>query len=501
MDENTVFQAPRVSGVQPQSPPLPPAPTSQIPQGPTSIPPQNPQGEPSVPPINPQDQVPQKPPGERRLPSFSVSTIIKIIIGLAVISVILFLIFGVIIPLFAKKSPGKAELTYWGLWEDKSVIQPVIDDFNKKYPDIKINYVKQNIKQYRKKLSARFENNTGPDVFLFHNTWVPMFSDILLPIPTDTISKKDFESSFYPVVQKDLIKNGAIYGIPTEIDTLALYANTDIFQAAGIQVPQTWEDFNNVSRILTVTDETGRIKTAGAALGTFENMAHAPDIISMLFAQNGADIKNFSSKPKNASEALIFYTSFATGDQRVWDSSLDNSMLAFAKENVAMYFGFSWDYFTIKAINPDIKIEVHPVPRINNRNMTTASYWNAGVSAKSKYQKEALVFLKFLTSKESQEKLYSIESKTRFFGEPYARKDLAQKLKDSIAYPFVSQGNNAVSSFFAADTYDEGLNSQMNAYLKNAINSMISENSTSSETAVSTLSQGVSQVLSQYGLQ
>ncbi len=496
MNENTVFQNP-----QTQPPAQTPVP-SAIPPSPPPVPPPTPpplQPPSSETPLPPQDGIPEGFSGGPGLPSFSASTIIKIVIGLAVLAIILFLIFGVFLPLFSKKSEGKAEITYWGLWEEKSTVQPIIDDFNKKYPNIKVEYIKQDIKQYRKKLSARFENNTGPDVFLFHNTWLPMFSDILSPLPEDVISKKEFESSFYPVAQKDLIKNGAIYGIPTQIDTLALYTNTDIFQSAGASVPQTWEELNNISRTLTVVDETGRIKTSGATLGTFENIAHAPDIISMLFALNGADIKDLSSKPKHSSEALMFYTSFATGDQKVWDAGLDNSKLSFAKGEAAMYFGFSWDYFIIKAINPDINLEIHPIPKVNNVSITVASYWNAGVSSKSKNKKEALLFLKFLTSEETQEKLYSLESKTRLFGQPYARKNSASKLNNSIIAPFVSQADNAVSSFFASDTYDEGLNSQMNAYLKNTINSMISENRTSAETAVSTLSKGVSQVLSQYG--
>lgn len=498
MDENTVFQAPSAGQPDQQMPAQNASEQVQnqfSPQAPEPIIPTS-----TPPPPEPliQENYPTSLSGGGSSP-FSVGTIIKIVIGLGIIAIVLFLIFAVIIPIFSKKSAGKAEILYWGLWEDKSIIQPVIDDFNKKYPDIKISYVKQDVKQYRKKLSARFDNNTGPDIFQFHNSWVPMFSSVLLPLSTDTISKKDFESSFYPVVQKDLTRSGAIYGLPMEMDTLSLYANTEIFQSAGAKVPATWEDFNSVSRSLTVTDETGAIKTSGAALGSFSNIVHAPDIISMLFAQNGANISDLSSTPKNASEALVFYTNFAKGDQKVWDNTLDNSMQAFAQGKVAMYFGYSWDYFILKAINPELKVEIHQVPRIKDKDMSSASYWNVGVSSKSKFKKETLLFLKFLTSAETQEKLFSIESKTRTFGEPYARTELGGKLKSSIAYPFVSQGNKAVSSFFAGDTYDDGLNSQMNKYLENAVNSIISDNGTSPETAVSKLSEGVNQVIGQYG--
>lgn len=53
--------------------------------------------------------------------------------------------------------------------------------------------------------------------------------------------------------------------------------------------------------------------------------------------------------------------------------------------------------------------------------------------------------------------------------------------------------------FFVANTYDNGLNSQMNAYLGNAIRAILGN--TSSQSTIDTLAQGVAQVLAQYGQQ
>ena len=152
----------------------------------------------------------------------------------------------------------------------------------------------------------------------------------------------------------------------------------------------------------------------------------------------------------------------------------------------------------MKTANADLNFEVHPVTRLPGRSMTIASYWAEGVSAKSKHQKEAMEFLAFLAKRQTQQKLFTEASKTRLFGEPYSRLDLAESLKNNTyLYPFVSQAKNAKSSFFAGDTYDNGLNSQMNTYLGNAVRSVTSN--TSAESAVETLSQGVAQVLQQYG--
>ncbi|MDP3726794.1 MAG: extracellular solute-binding protein [bacterium] len=423
--------------------------------------------------------------------------ILKAIIGIIVFLIVGFLIFTFIVPRFTKQKTEKITLTYWGLWEDSRTMQTVLSDFERENPNISVQYTKEDVKQYRNRVITRIKNGTGPDVFRFHNTWVPQLLDVLLPLSNDVVSGSDFRKQFYPVAQADLVKNGAIYGIPLEIDTLSLFINAQVFQAASLEPPVTWEDFAKSSRALTVKDEIGKIKTSGAALGTFDNITHAPDIISLLFVQNGADIKNLSKTAQASADALSFYTSFATGEGNVWDQTLDPSILAFSKGNLAMYFGYSWDVFTIKALNPNLSFGIVSVPHLEGRNITIASYWAQGASLKSKHQKEALLLLKFLAKKETQQKLFLEISKTRLFGEPYANRELAELLKDNqYVYPFVSGADGAVSSFFASDTFDDGLNSQMNAYLGNAVRSILSN--TSPQSAVETLSSGVTQVLQQY---
>lgn len=466
MDENTIFQNPKVFvPSQPQETP-PPLTEQELPQ-------------------EPQSSVPNR-------------SILKFIIVLIAIAALAFLFIKIVLPGLQKPKETQVTLAYWGLWESPSVMKSAIAEFEKQNPNIKINYAVQDIKQYRERLATRIKNGTGPDIFSFHNTWWPMLSSDLLPLPKETLTKEDFTKWFYPVAQKDLIKNGAIYGVPIGIDTLSLYVNTTLFEAANLQPPTNWVDFANDAKRLTVKDANNKITTSGVALGTVNNIAHAPDIISLLFVQNGVDLYDVSKTSQAASEALTFYTAFAMGDGNVWDSTLDQSMLAFSKGNLAMYFGYSWDFFAIKAINPNLAFAIYPVPHLGSQNMTIASYWANGVSVKSSHQKEALLFVKFLAQKGTEEKLFTEQSKTRLFGQPYARTDLADSLKtNTFVYPFILQAKDAVSSFFADSTYDNGLNSKMNAYLGKAVESVLGN--TSPQTAIDAFSQGVAQVLKQYG--
>lgn len=402
-------------------------------------------------------------------------------------------------PLFSGKGKSQAvTLTYWGLWEDRGTMQPLLDDFHRQNPNITVNYIQKDVKQYRDSLVTQINNGNGPDIFRYHNSWVGALSGELAPLTTDAVSPDDYKQTYFPVVQQDLIKNGGIYGIPMNMDTVTLFVNTELFQAAGVQVPKTWDDFVRVAKELTVKDSDGKIKTAGGALGTYDNITHAPDIIALLMAQNGTNFSDFNSTLDNTSQALQFYTSFAKGDGSVWDGTLDPSLVAFAKGNLAMYFGFSWDVFTIQQMNKDLKFTTNPVPGLPGRTMTIASYWVDGVSVRSKHQKEAMLFMKYLSQRDTAQKFYQDTAKVRSFGELYPRADLAETLKNNLlVYPFVSQAKNAVSSYFASDTYDDGLNEQMNGYLGNAVRSMLTD--TSSDTAMKTLSQGVQQILSKYG--
>jgi len=390
-------------------------------------------------------------------------------------------------------------ITFWGLWEPLSVMEGVIADFEKENPKIKVSYQQQSLTNYRRRLQSALVSENGPDLFLFHNTWLPMLKDNLFPLSFE------IEGDFYPVVKESLYFQGKYYGLPYNMDTLALFYNKDILSRAQASPPKTWDDFRQLANRLTVRDNEGRIKIAGAALGEVSNVDHWSDILGLMLLQNGAKISG--PYQEAAQQALQFFVVFSRHDH-VWDDSLPASTEAFAGGKLAMYFAPSWRIINILAKNPNLNFGVAPVPQlpqpegglVESSPVAWASFWAYGLSnklASSENKVAAEAFLKYLSRKEVRERIYKAGVQTHYVGALYPQSDMAPLLKDDpLLKPFLDQAAYAKSWYLCSRTGDEGINSAIIKYFEDAVNRFLSGEESQLETTVST---GVAAVLKKYG--
>ena len=386
-------------------------------------------------------------------------------------------------------------LEYWGLWEPKEVMDPILKEFEDQNPGITVQYVSQSYKDYRERLQTAIASKTGPDVFRFHASWSPMLARELSPLPSSVLTTSDFESVFYPVARAQLTVNNSIVGVPVMYDGLVLYYNKDIFQNAGLQPPKTWSELRQDAITLTDTQD-GQIRRAGVALGTSTNVEHFSDILALLMLQNGATLEDPSSA--EARDALLFYTNFATKD-RVWNDVMPSSTVAFARGDVAMMLAPSWRAFEIQSINPDLHFATATVPQLSDTRIAWASYWAEGVNALSDHQAESWKLIQFLSSSSVQKELYAAQAQVRSFGEPYARKDLADELGGQpLVAPLFQDAPYAQGWYMSSFTHDNGLNDQIIKYYADAVTAVGTGDD--AQVALSTVTQGVQQVLSQYNL-
>jgi len=392
-------------------------------------------------------------------------------------------------------------LSYWGLWEDAAIMQPLIDAYQKANPHITIQYERMSPEKYRERLIARSNAGNGPDIFRFHNTWIPEIKDVIAPLPAEIMSNEEFEKTFYPIHAKDLKIHENYYGIPLMIDgTILIYNDTILKQAGLSSPPAVWvgdsNDVLSAVNTMTVREPDGQIITSGMAIGTATNIPHYGEMFGILLLLNGGDFYNLSST--EASEALQLYRSFS--ENEYWTDSMPQAITAFTEGKVAMIIAPSWQVLNIKAQNPDLQIKTAPIPSgLDNVRVALSSYWVEGVNRSNPNQAEAWKFLKYLSTAENLTKLYQLQSQTRLFGNPYPRQDMADLLKnDQYLAAVIRQAQDDVYvTLPVADlTHDEGLNDEVLQYLKNAITA--SSEGVDYGAALGTAQSGISQILERY---
>jgi multiple sugar transport system substrate-binding protein len=401
----------------------------------------------------------------------------------------LLLVMIAILPGFGCKSGGSAaqkllepvKLTYWSVFNDSDSMEGIITAYRALHPNVSIEYTKLRYDEYNDALLRAFAEDRGPDIFSVQNTGMKGALSLIAPMPSTvelayqetrgtikkelvtvvrkepTLSLRSLNDTFIDVVPDDVVYPATeqgqvvnrIYGLPLSVDTLALYYNRDLLDAAGIPTPpSTWEEFQADVVKLTKYDAKGKVVQSGAAIGTGKNVERAGDILSALMMQSNvpmADTRGratFSQKQPGsrevpAVEAWRFYTNFANPTKEVytWDTSLGSSFDAFAAGQTAFFFGYSYHDALIKARSPKLRFSVAPLPQLDAaKPVNFAQYWVETVSKKTKHASFAWDFVQF-AAKEANVKSYLQVAK-----KPTALRNLVLwQADDALLAPFASQ--------------------------------------------------------------
>jgi multiple sugar transport system substrate-binding protein len=323
----------------------------------------------------------------------------------------------------------RINLEIWGFDDTSDTFAEIIDIYKKIDPNIQgIEYKKLSADTYKKELIDAMAAGQGPDIFLIHNTWLPSFSDKMLPSSKEIVNEQKIRKDFVDVVANDFIDKSQVWAIPLSVDSLALYYNKDLFNAASITTPpKNWDDFVADVGILTKVDSYGEISRSGASLGTAYNINRATDVLDLMMFQNGTKMTDTdgtitfdrsqiaNGKPVSPGEnALTFYTDFAKNgsSKYTWNRNMHYSIDAFSEGNLGMMFNYSWHIKTIESKSPKLNFSVAPVPQFTEGTpVNCANYWAYGVAKNKVSTKnstnvtneiragEAWKFLTFLTTK------------------------------------------------------------------------------------------------------
>lgn len=388
-------------------------------------------------------------------------------------------------------------LKYWRVFDNDDTFDEIIDAYTDLHPNVDIQYKKLRYDEYEDELIRALADGEGPDIFAVHNDAMETYKSLMMPMPASTtityqeergtirkevvtvektnttLTKKALKDSFVDVVTDDVVLDyqpdpkveaeERIFGLPLSVDTMVLFYNKELLNAAGIaEPPTTWTEFQDAVEKLTVIDSTGQITQSGAAIGTSKNVERAVDILSVLMLQNGTDMTDergrvaFHTVPDDAPrdtfpglDAVSFYTEFADPTKKVytWNDTFPDSFTAFANGQTAFFFGYSYHIAQLATSAPKLTYAIAPLPQIaNGREVNYANYWIEAVSKDTKYEDWAWDFIQFAADKENVDSYLAAAQK------PTALRSLINgQLSDEQLGPFAEQLLTAESWYHGTD--------------------------------------------------
>lgn len=300
------------------------------------------------------------------------------------------------------------------IWDQNQspAMQQIIDEFKKTQPNINVQLSFLRNKDYWAKLQLDASaGNSLPDVFWMNSPYFLKFAADGLIMPLDERIRADkLDMANYPQSLLDIYSwNEKRYALPKDFDTIGLWYNKTLFDAAGIKYPdETW-DWDKVREVAKkLTDPAKGVWGIASRLDSQEAYYNT-------IYQNGGFVISPDRKTSGYAnpatiEGLKFWTDLIKDgsspgqDIMIKTPSLD----LFKAGKIAMIYDGSWSQidFAQDAYTKD-KVDVAVLPKGKKRATVIHGIGNV-IAANTKYPKEAWEFLKFLGSKRAAE----IQAKT-----------------------------------------------------------------------------------------
>jgi multiple sugar transport system substrate-binding protein len=296
----------------------------------------------------------------------------------------------------------------WAFWGDQTEVQ--INDrmarqFEAQYPGVRVKIIYDSWNNYFDRVKKEWVGDNAPDVLFLDNipTWAGQEGILTKLQPYIERDKLD-TNDFYPGLLSLFRYNGSLYGLPRDNDTKVIYVNTDMFEQAGLKVPETgwtWQDLRAAALKLTQRDAQGNITRYGFA---FE-----PGWWRLWVWQNGAELYDSFTPPqpptklllnnKAASEAVQFYADLLNVDKVTpgYDQMSNSDTIAtlFKTGKLAMAFG-NHANIPVYAQTPGLRWDVVGLPAGKQRaNVLGGAGYT--IHKNSKHPEEAWAFVKWLT--------------------------------------------------------------------------------------------------------
>lgn len=316
------------------------------------------------------------------------------------------------------QAEGEVQEITWMFWDDLEATEDLIslgyaetiERFNADYEGVyHVTPITTNLEEYYPKLNALVAAGDTPDVFIVSpgpnlDVYVEPGKAAVLNEYLEADGWKDTFSS--DAVFSQMTYDDNIYAVPLNIAAACVFYNTEMFEAAGVEVPTTWDEMLEACQKLQDAGYTPISISAGTAWCLSM-------VAGYLCDRQGVDLATVESgeeswvndKTLAAAEKLIelsqYFQPTAAGDTN------DVATAAFYNEEAAILIQGSWAIAQVNGANPDFeaKCGVFQFPGIdggNDPNRIIAKSDSLAMSADTEHPEAAIALMKYFTDDTAQ---------------------------------------------------------------------------------------------------
>ena len=306
------------------------------------------------------------------------------------------------------EASGKTKIEFFNQkTEIVGILKDLIKEYETKNPNVQIELTTP--ADSSTVLASRMASNDTPDIF---TQWPnsSFFTQVDSGYVMD-LSKTGIMDNIQEGARNQWKHNGGEYAATMSYNCSGIWYNKDMFTAAGITtLPTTWDElmkdcetlkakgyvpFVTSAKETSITDRQLQVFLAssmGKSYNDFEKDAGDKKL---------DEKKDYSASLTSMAKKMLQVVSYSQKDTMGTDQ--DSATADFANGKCAMMIGGSWLLASTKTANPKINMSMMPIPGDTAEETNTCAYpgdMSLCIAKDSKVQKEAVEFVKWMTSKE-----------------------------------------------------------------------------------------------------
>lgn len=284
---------------------------------------------------------------------------------------------------------------------DTDVVKAMVPEFNKDYPNVKVDIETLTYDQMRDKLVSSFQSSSPTyDLIIVDNPWMVDFAkaNFLQPLDSRIDSTPDYDDADFFKPLTDIAEvDGVKYGVPFYNYALGYLYNADDLAAAKLPVPTNLDELVSTSKALKVGDRAGIAMQPQRGYKIFEEWGN------WLFAAGGSiygpDGKPTLNTPqaKQALNAYVdTYETAAPPNSLNW--AFDEAFRSVSSDQAASMISYNWNLPALNAPGSGPSAGKYKLAEIPGGKQVLGS-WSWSIPANSGAADAAWAFTSWLTSK------------------------------------------------------------------------------------------------------